>query len=76
MYIEIMTAYDWLNSLPWIPVSIEGRNVKRPSKSEVGRWLDNRAVIVNGEAAKRDTLIEEVRSLVFFPKGKRRTTMA
>lgn len=71
-----MTAYDWLNLLPWLPVSIEGRNVKRPSKSEVGRWLDNRAVIVNGEAVQRDTELGEIHSLVFFPKGKRRTTMA
>lgn len=48
-----------------------------PTRSEVKRWIKNKSVIINGE--KNHDVNEEVDfeifTLIFFPKGKRRTTM-
>jgi hypothetical protein len=49
----------------------------RPSNAELKRWCKDRVVVLNGE---RITDPEElvgfpITSLVFFPKGKRKTTI-
>jgi len=50
----------------------------RPSNAELKRWCKDRVVVLNGE---RLTDPDEeiwpfpISSLVFFPKGKRRTTI-
>jgi hypothetical protein len=70
-------ALTYLNSLrPALPYSIE-KPCQVASNGEVKRWMQNNAVIVNGQPVKWDTPIDfEVVSLVFFPKSKnRRTTL-
>ncbi len=49
----------------------------RPSNSELKRWCKDRVVVVNGERiTDPDELIDfPITSLVFFPKGKRKTTV-
>lgn len=46
------------------------------SNSEKRRWLDNGAVLINGQAAKPDDYMSSfrpIKSLVFFPNGRRVT---
>ncbi len=48
------------------------------SNSEKRRWLENGAVIINGDVVHPDDLMSDwgfLRSLVFFPNGKRKLTM-
>lgn len=78
-----MTALEWLISLrPALPASIERSagdfklGELNPSNSEVRRWLKNKAVLVNGEVLEAGEEMDfPVFSLVFFPKGNRRTTV-
>ena len=66
---------DFLMFLP-LPMSTE-RPCTRPSRSEVKRWLKKKSVILNGERPKpNDEISFPVKELVFFPKGKRKCTMA
>lgn len=46
------------------------------SNGELKRWIQNGAVVMNGEKKKWDEEVNfPVNSLVIFPKGKRRTTL-
>ena len=48
----------------------EGKKVGAVSNSELKRWLQNRAVIVNGEALAWDELMDfPIFSVVLFPKN-------
>jgi len=72
-----MNLIDFLTKqLPCLPMSTE-RPCTVPTRSEVKRWIKNKAIIINGE--KDHDPNEEVDfpifTLVFFPKGKRKTTM-
>lgn len=70
-----MTALQFILSLrPALPMSIE-RPCTQASNSEVRRWLQQRAVLVNGSPIAPDAELPDVRSLVFFPKAARRTTL-
>ena len=70
-----MTAYEYLCSLPYVPMAQLGNKPIIASKSERRRWLDGSAVIINGVRPKPKEIIKfPVWQLVFFPKGKRRTT--
>lgn len=70
-----MTALELILHLGVIPMSVEDP-CTTPSKSEIRRWLDQKAVLING---KRPSHKEEVHfpivELVFFPKGSRKTTV-
>lgn len=78
-----LTALQYLLSLrPALPLSVERppgefeKDELNPSNGEVRRWLKNHAVIVNGEPLLEKDIVDfPVFSLVFFPKGKRRTTL-
>jgi len=75
-----MRALDFLiwlrDDLKCCPVSTEGRRM-RPSNAELRRWCKDRAVLFNGEAITDpdEEVLFPITSLVFFPKGKRRTTI-
>ncbi len=70
-----MTAYEYLKSFDHLPMSIE-RPCTIPSNSEVKRWLKNGAVIINGKKPKPNDEIEfPITELVYFSKGKRKTTV-
>ena len=49
----------------------------RPSNAELKRWCKDRVVVFNGERIEDpdELVLLPVTSLVFFPKGKRRTTI-
>lgn len=77
-----MRAIEWLNSLrPAIPLSIEKpatkENPAQPmSNGELRRLIEQGGVLVNGERSTPNEPIDfPVFSLVFFPNGKRRTTL-
>lgn len=57
--------------------SKEGNKVSKVSNSELKRWIQNSALIINGEPKKWDELMDfPVFSIVLFPKSeKQRTTI-
>lgn len=66
---------DFLINHPALPMSAE-RPCTRPSKSEVKRWCKSKSVLLNDVAVEgEEWLFCDVVSLVFFPKGKRKTTV-
>lgn len=71
-----MNALTYLNSLrPALPYSTEKPNTI-VSNSELRRWIANGSVLFNTETVTWDEKIDfPVFSLVFFPKGKRKTTL-
>lgn len=77
-----MLALQWLNSLrPAIPLSIEnpatkGSPAQAMSNGELKRHITQGGVLVNGEKVTHTEKIDfPVFSLVFFPKGLKRTTI-
>lgn len=71
-----MNTLQWLNSLrPAIPMSAE-RPGTLMSNGELRRHISQGGVLINGERATAEEPIDyPVFSLVFFPKGARRTTI-
>ena len=73
-----MTGIEYLRvlrALGCLPMSAEGRHPEA-SNSEIRRWLEQGAVEINGARIRPDQEMPDlVVSLVFFPGGKRRTTM-
>ena len=72
-----MTAYEYLKSLPHVPMTMHGNEPRKASNAERRRWLDQGAVVINGERPKPHDELDDgpVFRLVFFPNGKRRCTM-
>lgn len=71
------TALQYILSLrPALPMSIE-TPCTVASNSEVRRWLQNKAVLINGEPFEpTEEMPPIIYSLVFFPKSlKRKTTL-
>lgn len=68
-----MNVLTFLNSLrPALPMSIE-QKCKVASNSEVRRWCNDKAVLINTEPVSWDEPVDfPVFSIVFFPNGKRR----
>lgn len=70
-----MTAWQFLCSIPHVPMQFNGERPVKASNSERRRWLQNRSVIINGVKPNWDDVIEfPIVELVFFPKSNRRTT--
>jgi hypothetical protein len=71
-----MTAWEYLRSIPWLPQSREGSRTGKPSNSETKRWLEQKAVVINGDRpGPYDEIPECIVQLEFFPSG-RKVTMA
>ena len=73
----MVNALEYLKGLPrtQLPPSVE-RGIKPPSNGDLRRWLNMRAIQINGETPKAfDEVSYPIWELIFFPKGKRRTTM-
>lgn len=70
------TAFDTIKYLGVIPTSNENAP-NPPSNSELRRWLDQKAVIINGKTPSSKEMVQwPITQLVFFPKSeKRRTTV-
>ena len=71
-----MNVLSFLNQLrPAVPFSVETPCLLA-SNGEIRRWCKNKAVIINSETVDWDEEVDfPVFSIVFFPKGKRRTTI-
>ena len=66
-----MTAWELLRSLHEVCSfqTREGRRVGKASSSELKRWIQNKAMIVNGEPVEFDEQIDfPIFSVVLFPK--------
>jgi len=70
-----MTALEFILDFGVIPMSVENP-CTHPSNSEIRRWLDQSSVIINGMRPRAKDQIEfPIVQLIFFPKGRRRTTV-
>jgi hypothetical protein len=71
-----VNALAFLNSLrPALPMSVE-KPCTTPTNGELRRWLRDGAVLANGKPLRVEDDVDDVESLVFFPKSeKRRTTL-
>ena len=66
-----MTAWDFLRSLHAVCSfqTKEGKKVGKASVSELKRWIQNRALVVNGEPVAWDEQMDfSMISVVLFPK--------
>jgi len=71
-----MTAIEFLNSIPHVPMAFLGEKPVVASRSERKRWLASGSVLINGGKPGPNTEIQfPVRELIFFPKSRRRCTM-
>ena len=60
---------------PSVPFSIE-KACQEATNSEIRRWFKNKAIKINDDFPNWDSDIKlPVTQLVFFPKGKRKTTV-
>lgn len=67
-----MTSWEFLRSLHEVChfQTREGAKVGRASTSELKRWIDNGALLINGErAASRELLDFPVFSVTLFPRN-------
>lgn len=72
---NVMTNLEFILTLEVIPMSVE-RPCTIPSISEIKRWFNNKAIVIGGNRpAFNDTITFPVTELVFFPNGKRKTTV-
>lgn len=73
------TAFEFLKYIKecgyYLPMSTE-RPCTEASNAEIKRWLKSSSVIINGKKPNVNDEIEfPITELVYFPKGKRRTTV-
>lgn len=77
-----MKARQWLKELHQVCQFMstskgqDGGKLQVASFSEVQRWAKEGAILVNGERLDLDEQMDfPIISVVFFPNGKRRTTL-
>lgn len=72
----MMIAIEFLKQYHYLPVSATKVPFCHPSNSELRRWLKDKAVLINGVYPNAgDEIAYPIKELIFFPKGKRRTTI-
>jgi len=70
-----MNAFDFIKQIEHLPMSTE-RPCTQVSNSELKRWFKKKSILFNGETVDMNEKIDfPVHTIIFFPKGKRRTTM-
>lgn len=66
-----MTALELLKSIPHLPMFVRNGHVVKAGTSQMKRWLQDKAVQINGKRpAPNDELEFPITELVFFPKSK------
>lgn len=73
-----LTAWDWLKSLHEIChfQTKEGKKVGKATNSELKRWIQNKALIINGEVVEWNELIDfPIFSVALFTKHNRITLL-
>ena len=72
-----MTAYEYLVSVQqFLPASREVQSLGRPvSKGEIKRWLQNKAVLINGQRPDwKDEIQFPLFELIFWPNSPQNRT--
>jgi hypothetical protein len=70
-----VTALELIKHIGVVPMSVE-KPCTNPSNSEIRRWLDQKAVVINGLRPSASSEVSfPIVELVFFPSGNRRTTV-
>jgi hypothetical protein len=70
-----VTALELIKHIGVVPMSVE-KPCTKPSNSEIRRWLDQKAVFINGLRPSASSEVSfPIVELVFFPSGNRRTTV-
>lgn len=71
-----MNALEFLISLrPAIPMAMNGNKPIIASNGDLRRWLENKAVIINGKKpGPKDENEFPIDNVVFFPKSPERKT--
>jgi hypothetical protein len=70
-----VTALELIKHIGIVPMSVE-KPCTKPSNSEIRRWLDQKAVVINGLRPSASSEVSfPIVELVFFPSGNRRTTV-
>lgn len=67
-------AIDFIKGLPreWLPRGAKGN----PSNTEIYNWLKGGAIVINGRKPLPNDYVEyPIMELVFFPSGRRKTTI-
>lgn len=67
-----MTFWQWLIDLHGVCQfqTKEGKKVGKASNSELKRWINNGALVVNGEKVRHDEKVDfPFSSVVLFPKN-------
>lgn len=70
---ESLTAWQYLRLLNEVChfQTREGKRVGAASNSELKRWCQNKAFIINGESVEWDELIDfPIISVILFPKNR------
>jgi len=73
-----LTVLDWLCENDCLKglLSREFKDCRVASKSERRRWLESKAVIINGQPMGPDDVMKwPVTSLIFFPSSNNKVTM-
>ena len=66
-----MTALELLKSIPHLPMFIRNGHVAKAGTSQCKRWLQDKAVLINGQRPGPNDEVElPITELVFFPKSK------
>ncbi|QDH83694.1 hypothetical protein [Achromobacter phage Motura] len=72
-----MKARDWLAELnKQCQFGSREQRGKKVTRAELQRWLDQKAVLINGETVKQDEELDfPIISVVLHPASKHRTTI-
>jgi hypothetical protein len=70
-----VNAMEVIKHIEVIPMSVE-KPCTKPTNGELRRWFESKSVVLNGVTPKPFDEVEfPIESLIFFPKGKRKTTV-
>ena len=68
-----MTAHEFLCSLTAVPMWLNGNKPMVAGSGQRKRWLQDRAVVINGvRPGPEDEIAFPITQLVFFPKSDER----
>ena len=71
-----MTALEYIVSLPYKPMMLNGNLPIKMSNRECKRLLDNHSILINGlTPSSSDEVVFPITELIFFPTSKRKTTL-
>ncbi len=78
--LDYLTTFDYLwdvtNDGKWLPMIMKGDMPIKMSKSELKRQCDSGGVLINGiRARSEESVCFPVKSIIFFPNSRYKTTI-